>query len=180
MTANYFRVLKQKVMAAGYEDEIEWQRTLQPCETDIRFAEEAIWVILNSGMREQIARGICNGVYKAIGEGQDISEVFGHKGKVAAIKYVLENKDVLFEEYLDTEDKIEMLLTIPYIGKITCWHLAKNLGTDCAQPDRHLVRIASGYGMTPEEMCKKLRDETGEKICVVDIIIWRACNLKFI
>lgn len=180
MSPTQYFDLKNKIIEAGYGDEIDWQENLKPCENNDQFASEAVWVILNSGMKEQIARKINDRIWGAIEIGQDISEVFGHKGKVKAIKYVLGNSGTLFQEYVLSNDKITFLKSIPYIGNITCYHLAKNLGHDCIKPDRHLVRIANEYGTTPNEMCDILSNNTGDKKCVIDIVIWRAANLKII
>src|SRR5204862_28581 len=38
------------------------------------------------------------------------------------------------------------LTRCPYIGPVTCWHLAKNVGMDVVKPDRHLVRMAQASG----------------------------------
>jgi thermostable 8-oxoguanine DNA glycosylase len=51
---------------------------------------------------------------------------------------------------------------------------------DFAKPDRHLVRIAKSYKLEVEEMCLNLSKQTGERIGVVDVVIWRAANLGFI
>ncbi len=180
LTQEGFTELINVVVQAGYGNEIDWQRNLKPCEESWKFANETIWVILNSGMKEQIARQIYNKVASAIDTGQDISEVFNHKGKVAAIKYVVDNYTELFHNYGLAEDRIAFLQTIPFIGTITCYHLAKNLGHDCVKPDRHLVRVAEQYKMSPDELCNKISEFSGEKKSTVDIIIWRACNLKFL
>ncbi len=180
MEAKQYMDIKAWLIAEGYDDEIDWQQNLKECNNSIDFYLEACWVILNSGMKEQIARKIWEKIKHAWSIKLDISEVFGHEGKVAAIKHIKANHLKLFEEYLMSEDKIEYLQTIPFIGKITRYHLAKNLGHDCVKPDRHLVRIASGYGMTPEQLCEKISKETGDKKCVVDIVLWRAANLKAI
>jgi hypothetical protein len=177
MKAETYFDLKSAIIGKGYADEIDWQQNLQPCENNSQFSQEAVWVILNSGMKEQIARMISDRIYAALEQKRDISEVFGHKGKVAAIKYVIANSGDLFSGYVLAEDKLAFLRTIPFIGKITCYHLAKNLGHDCIKPDRHLVRIAKRYETTPEEMCEKLSKETGDRKCVVDIVIWRSANL---
>lgn len=169
-----------ELIMLGYQEEIEWQESLKPCDNSFDFRDETIWVILNSGMKEQIARIIINRIRLAIDEGRDISTAFNHKGKVAAIKHVRENCGKLFEGYVMAGNKIEFLQTIPYIGKITCWHLAKSLGEDCVKPDRHLVRIASGYDLTPDNLCEKLSKQTGFRKCTIDIILWRAANLKLI
>jgi hypothetical protein len=180
MTANYFNAITQTIIEMGYEEEINWQRNLKPCDNWNNFFMEACWVILNSGMKEQVARKIWGKIQYAWSINLDISEVFGHKGKVAAIKFIKDRQALLFNEYANSKNKIEYLQTIPYIGKITCYHLAKNLGHDCVKPDRHLERIAQQYNTTPNELCEKLSKETGEKKCVIDIVIWRACNLKLI
>lgn len=180
MKATEFNELVNELKLRGYGDELEWQESLKPCTVPLQFVSETIWVILNSGMREQIARIICHRIDRAIEEGLDISTAFGHKGKVAAIKYVLENGADLFAKWQAATDKIVFLQTIPFIGKITCWHLAKNLGEDCVKPDRHLVRIASQYDLSPDSLCKKLSSETGYRKCTIDIVLWRAANLKLI
>src|SRR6185312_3727685 len=130
-----YLAIKGQLTIDGYGDEIKWQTELQACESADIFRDESIWVILNSGMREQIARIIHGRIWHAYKNGQNISEVFGHKGKVAAIKYVLKNYQTLFHGYVNSDDKIEYLQTIPFIGGITKYHLAKNLGHDCVKPD---------------------------------------------
>lgn len=180
MSAEEFNVLLNTLIEMGYQEEISWQRNLQPCQNTDNFFQETCWVILNSGMKEQIARKIWERIKQAWADDIDISEVFKHKGKVAALKFVKQNAFDLFTLYLLAEDKITALQTIPYIGKITCFHLAKSLGQDCVKPDRHLVRIANQYNTTPDALCENLSKLTGEKKCVIDIVIWRACNLQLI
>lgn len=165
---------------AGYSEEIRWQRELKPCATDGDFSCEAVWVILNSGMKEQIARKIWERIREAWRNDKETSTAFNHKGKVKAIDFVISNQTELFNNYRKADNKIEFLQTIPFIGSITKYHLAKNLGHDCVKPDRHLVRIAKDYNTTPDELCEAISKETGEKKCVVDIVIWRACNLGII
>lgn len=180
MERNKFDEIVDKLLEMGYGDEIEWQRELKPCSDSHTFLMETCWVILNSGMKEQIARKIWNRIQDAWENNVDISEVFRHKGKVAAIKQVKERHDQIFNAYTLADDKITFLQTIPFIGNITKYHLAKNLGLDCVKPDRHLVRVADQYGMTPDSICQYLSKMTGEKVSVIDIIIWRACNLKIL
>lgn len=164
----------------GYAEEINWQRNLKKCDDSRLFADETCWVILNSGMKEQIVRLIWNRIKQAWSESKKTETAFNHKGKVKAIDYVQENASYLFAKWQHAEDKMQCLREIPFIGDITCWHLAKNLGEDVVKPDRHLVRIANQYDTTPNELCEKLSKETGEKKCVIDIVLWRAANLKMI
>jgi hypothetical protein len=178
MTVSKYLNIKSKLVEMGYGQEIEWQTNLKECINNDQFANETVWVILNSGMREQIARKISDKIYSALQEGRDISTAFGHKGKVAAIEYVIQNSGKLFCGYVESEDKISFLETIPFIGKITKYHLAKNLGHNCVKPDRHLTRVAKQYDTTPDNLCEQIAKESGDRKCVVDIVIWRACNLN--
>jgi hypothetical protein len=176
----YFN-LKNKLIELGYGEEIDWQTNVGECSNSWDFRDEAIWVILNSGMKEQIARQIWKRIQDARETGRDISEVFGHTGKVGAIKYITANCGKLFSDYVDASDKIAFLKTIPFIGGITCYHLAKNLGHDVVKPDRHLVRIAREHGFENcNVMCDELSRHTGDKVSVIDIVLWRSANLGLI
>lgn len=177
MKLSFFQETLRWLIEDGYGKEIDWQRSIKPVESLQVFCDEATWVILNSGMKEQIARQIWNRIKMAWAEGKTTGSAFGHKGKVAAIDYIYANGLRLMKEYKAADNKIEYLQTIPFIGKITCWHLAKNYGEDVVKPDRHLVRIANYYKTTPDDLCEKLSKETGEKKCVIDIILWRGANL---
>jgi hypothetical protein len=167
--------IKQRVADAGYAGEAIWSQTLQPVAEAKTFWAEFGWVVLNSGMKEQIARKIWNRVRPAVEAGQSAGTVFGHKGKAGAIDYVWANRERLLREYQAAPDKVEWCESLPWIGAITKWHLAKNYGHDCAKPDRHLVRIAGVEG--PHALCARLAAETGDRIATVDVVIWRAANL---
>jgi hypothetical protein len=39
-------------------------------------------------------------------------------------------------------DPLGVLQSLPYIGPVTCYHLAKNIGLQVAKPDHHLTRLA--------------------------------------
>ena len=72
--------------------------------------------------------------------------------------------------------------TLPWIGPITKYHLARNLGIDVAKPDRHLVRLAKRFGYNEstgvQQMCEELAERTRDRIGVVDVVLWRYANLK--
>jgi len=180
MKASEYRYLCDKIIRAGYSSEIEWAKNIEPCKSCLKFAWEAIWTIICSGMKAQVARIIERRVYNAIYDVLPVYSAFKHKGKAAAIEYIWGNREGLFKEYYKAEDKLEYLKTLPWIGDITKYHLAKNLGLDVIKPDRHLVRIAAQYNTTPLEMCQKLSRETGHKLALIDTVIWRAANLGFI
>jgi len=180
MLADEYKAIRQKVSDAGFSDEIEWAQSIVAPETPEAFASEAIWVILNSGMAWRVARIIAERVWGAIREGRPISSAFGHKGKVSAIEYIWENRDILYQKFFAAEDVLEFCQSLPWIGPITKYHLAKNLGADVAKPDRHLVRIACKYNTDPHTLCATLSATTGDRIATVDLVLWRAAERRMI
>lgn len=178
MTTKMYLSLKRRVVDLGYSDMIEWSEGLKPVSDVETFWSEFAWVVLNSGMKEQIARQIWGRVRPAVENGASAGSVFGHKGKAAAIDHVYANREQLLAEYLKAPDKLEYLRSLPWIGGITSYHLAKNYGHDCAKPDRHLVRIAGKEGT--HALCARLARASGDRIATVDVVLWRAANLGLV
>ena len=180
MTPDQYISLKQFIVDAGYASEIDWCERIVKCDSYSCFFEEAAWVICNSGMKNQVARKIYNRIGHAILSQKPVSSVFNHKGKAGAIEYLWENRERLFEKFLackNDDEILDFLETLPWIGGITKYHLAKNLGMDVSKPDRHLVRIAKQFNTTPAELCRKISDAIGDRVATVDYVIWRAANL---
>jgi len=71
----------------------------------------------------------------------------------------------------------ELLRRLPYVGPVTCFHLARNLGMlECVKPDLHLVRMAEHWGYPGcVEMCEDLRPD-GMPLGIVDLILWYAAS----
>jgi hypothetical protein len=181
MTPTRYTELRNAVIAAGYADEIEWAQNVQPPATAEDFIGEAIWVILCSGMKAQVARIIQTRVWAALDAGLPVKgNVLGKSGKAHAIDTIWRDRARLFRDYREAANKVEFCRSLPWIGDITKWHLAKNLGVDCAKPDVHLVRVAEHYGTTPAALCASLSETTGDRIATVDVVIWRACNLGIV
>jgi hypothetical protein len=172
--------LKNQIIQRGYEKEVAWAESLNPCLSPDKFLDEYIWVVLNAGMKEQVARGIFSKIQEAMQNDIPILEVFAHKGKADAISKMLGSYQQVFCDFQKAADKLTYLESLSWIGKITKYHLARNLGIDCVKPDRHLVRIAKYYGITCFDMCEKLSKETGDNLSTVDLVIWRAANLGII
>ena len=172
----YFIQAQDRVVTAGYQNEIKWCREMgdiNDC-TPEKFFEEYVWCVLNAGMKEQVARKIY-GRYMASGN----LETIGHLGKRKAIRDGVENHKVWFNILKEHPDKIEFLQTLPWIGQITKYHLARNIGIDCVKPDRHLVRLAEKFGFTsPLDMCTEIQKSIPyERLGTIDVILWRDCNL---
>ena len=181
MTADKYIDIKEELISLGYADEIDYIEGLRECSSAEDFFLSYLWVVLNSGMKEQIARKIYERILKAIGDNIPIGNVFRHKGKIKAInqaKAYYVNWYFIYQSKKSYVEKLQYLKTLPFIGKITKYHLLRNLGNlDFCKPDRHLVRIARQSNTTPQTLCEKLSEETGDKVGVVDVVIWRSCNL---
>jgi len=111
----------------------------------------------------------------ALRSGESAKSVFGHPGKAKAINKIWRRRERLFRELHRTDDLIEFCATLPWVGSVTKFHLAKNLGADVAKPDVHLNRLAEPSGETAQELCGRLAKETGYRSATVDLILWRAC-----
>lgn len=178
--AEQFYRLRDQVAEAGHGGDLEWSESVVPPTDPDEFAREAIFVICNSGMRFTVAQGIFDKIKTALASGEAPGTVFGHKGKCAGIGWIWQNRERLLAEYLAARDKLAFCESLPWIGGITKYHLAKNLGADVAKPDRHLQRLADAEGCTPQELCDRLAAETGYRAATIDVVLWRACALGIV
>ncbi len=99
MTPHKYLDLKQAIIDKGYESEIEWAENIKKCDNASDFVLQFIWVVCNSGMKNQIAEIIYKRILEAICNGVDISKVFGHKGKVKAMKTIIKWQNTIFQTY---------------------------------------------------------------------------------
>lgn len=85
-----------------------------------------------------------------------------------------------FKDKIKEEDSFAALQELPFIGPITKYHLARNLGFNVIKPDVHLQRMADHFGINPFEMCRKLSEKSEQltgrhyPVHTVDTILWRA------
>lgn len=176
-TDRFFKTIEQVCARGPGNEDINWSENVNPpvCARD--FAYEYIWVVLNSGMKNSVAEKINVKVRRAIADGVPVFSVFKHPGKSAAIQEIWDRRQHYFLKFVACDDVLEWCLSLPWIGPITKYHLAKNLGLDVAKPDRWLVRVAADNNETVDDLCKRLADATGYRVATVDLIIWRACVL---
>lgn len=183
MNKDKYLDLKLEIIRLGYLHDIRWAENVRECKNAEEFQIEHCFVVCNSGMKAQIAVPIFQRIQEALKRGANLAEVFGHEGKCKAIQYVWDHQEKLFQTYRQAEGdngKLLFLKSLPFIGHITKYHLAKNFGMDVCKPDRHLIRIANGFNTTPDALCRQLSKETGDKVNVVDTVLWRAANLGLI
>lgn len=176
MKIEAFNEAVDALRAAGFADsDIQWSENAGPPVDAEHFASEAIFVICNSGMQNDIARAIFQRVIKALAEGRPSFDAFKHPGKTKAIDQIWAKRQSYFERYMAASDKVRFCESLPFIGAITKFHLAKNFGADVAKPDVHLQRLAGVYGTTAQALCEDLARQSGFKARTVDLLLWRAC-----
>lgn len=177
--ANYAEV--RAAVAIDHQHEIDWSQGLKAPASADEFAGEYVWVVLNSGMKNTVARLIMDRLWPHLEAHGVVGDTFKHPGKRSAIDCVYADRAPLFQDFLEAnaigpQRVVEWCCELPWIGGITKYHLAKNLGVDCAKPDRHLERVAQPQGITPQQLCEQIAASHGDRIATVDLVIWRACE----
>lgn len=162
------------VRAAGYGDDLTWAENILPPMSPRDFAGEIIFVICNSGMRFTVARGIFERVTRALRAGIHPRKVFGHDGKAEAIWRIWDDRVSLFKQYENAADKLSFIESLPWIGEITKYHVAKNFGLPYAKPDVHLARLGETFEMSPQALCEVLAIKSKLKVATIDTLLWRA------
>ncbi len=171
---DYFYKAREFCIDRGFANEIALvnKRRFEDV-TEADFFSQYAYVVLNAGMKNQVAEKMHARFMQSLDP-----MTIGHKGKRKAITLILRHCGLQFLFLKEAQDKIEFLSSLPWIGPITKHHLARNLGIDTAKPDRHLVRLANRLGFEDvHKMCGTISEKTGERVGVVDVILWRASNL---
>lgn len=188
---------KTIVIDEGYSAEIGWQSNIKFDDlNESIFLRELAWVVLSSGMRERVVRNLFS----------KISDCFFNW---ESAKLIVDNEDKCFREairYFNNKPKISAIIDsarrincigfykikkiisknpigtlreFSYIGPVTVYHLAKNIGLPLAKPDRHLTRIANKEGYSDVQMfCNEISKLSGDSIPVVDIVLWRFATIE--
>ena len=178
-TKRFYIHIKDKLINNGYKKEIEWVENILPLEQQdiMYFYQEYCWVVINSGMKNTVAKKIFTKFWK--NNGKFDFNIIGHPHKKRAIKEVYHRLEFHFEHLKQSENKLKYLESLPHIGPITKYHLARNLGLDYAKPDRHLVRIAEAFDYNNvQTFCKDVSELSDDKIGVVDLVFWRFATLN--
>jgi len=175
---DFYKQAKMNLINHGYNSEIHLVHEREfKHQTKKNFYWEYVYVVLNSGLSNKVAEKIyADFILKG-------PRAVNHLGKRAAIK----RASLSFQEWFrklqsmpTDEEKIEYLGKLSYLGPATKYHLARNLGIDCAKPDRHLNRLATqfGYKDDVQKMCKELSVATGDRVGTIDIVLWRNATIK--
>lgn len=191
-----YRLAKSIVVRAGYSGEITWQASLDfdhIAEPD--FLREHAWVALSAGMHEHIIRRCFGVVSRCFYDWQSAKTIVRHEDRCRnlALRHfnnrrkidgIIEAARIVnsygFEGYKEVirRNPLTILQFLPFIGPVTCYHLAKNIGLPYAKPDRHLRRLANSVGYSDvQEFCKDISEYVEDSIPVVDIVLWRFANI---
>jgi len=173
-----YNYMKQYVIEKGYKSDLEGYQNIPPLEQMSKwyFFYQYAWVVINSGMKNQIAEKIFE---KFWNKGDINFDAIRHKHKNFSLRKVYNKLDKIFNQYKNSKDKLKFLESLPHIGIKTKYHLAKNLGFDYAKPDRHLTRIASFFNYdNVQEFCNVVSQLSNDEIKIVDTVFWRFANLN--
>lgn len=167
-----------------------------------RFFLEYVWVVHATGFNAGVVGRMMPRLLAAYGHWsalarkeehevlRDVLPVCNNPGKAKAVrrgaKLLRDGVDAHGWERFRDEDlsSPEKLRRFPYIGPVTCFHLARNIGLlEFVKPDLHLVRMAGAWAFEdPVAMCGRIRDrhleETGERLPlgIVDLVLWYAAS----
>ena len=187
---------KSVVLSAGFGDEITWQEQVNlDSLTEQDLLRESAWVILSAGMSESIVRRRFPKISESFfwwESARNISRFseaccrlavqhFNHPRKISAIAEVArriaaEGFEAIHKEIL--ANPLVALQQFPFVGPVTVYHLAKNIGAPVAKPDRHLKRFAISFGYNDvQEFCRSISEQVGDSVQVVDIVLWRYATL---
>ena len=190
--ADFYEQAKHVVVSLGFQNELEWQHSLQAhCFSESDLLRESAWVILCSGFRETIVRRMFDHISLCFCDWESARTIcelrhqcrscalsrFSNMKKIDAILRTAEYVDGIgFEQFKARilTSPIAALQVLPFIGPVTAFHLAKNLGMPLAKPDRHLRRLARDIGYADvQRLCSDISKFTGDSIQVVDLVLWR-------
>ncbi len=161
-------------VSKNFPEDISWQNTVKFAKiTPKYFFEQYVWVVLASGFKVSIVQKI----YEKWSKNPNDFSTIRHPLKNKAIKKTSKNYRRLFKELKSkktNDERLEYLGTLPHIGNITKYHLAKNLGIDVAKPDVHLQRLMKKFGFNDvQQMCNVIKRKFRHKVSVIDIVLWR-------
>lgn len=180
-----------------YKSEIDYIRNTSFDDlTPEQFFTEYVWVVHATGFNAKVVGKLMPRLMEAYGDFRDLARadeelrgvlaVCNNPQKAKAVKLMAEKLD---EALLDPGwgrykrsdlSSPELLRRLHFIGPVTCYHLARNIGLlEFVKPDLHLVRMAAKWGYADcREMCSEIRSRHAElhgeflPLGIVDLILW--------
>jgi hypothetical protein len=187
---------KEAVIRAGFRNEISWQESVKfDNVTESEFLREHAWVTLSAGMRERVIRNLFQAISSSFCDFESAGIIMDNESRCRYLALKHFNNPRKIDAIILTAQKIssmgfnnfkeslylnplKMLRSLPFIGPVTCYHLAKNIGLQVAKPDRHLTRLANHAGYNDVQVfCEDISLKTGDSVPVVDIVLWRFASI---
>jgi len=203
--ANWFFNLEKQLREMGLDsddktfDEIRENLAHPKKLSDVEFVSAVAYVILAGGFSQKTAKKIHRIIMEKMPENprtEDLLKIFNNKNKINAIVKIWENKKLYRDGFYDCknlDEKINYLVKLPHIGKITANHLARNLGENVVKYDVWIQRLGVVYGgnralarkidngnLNPEikKLCDDMFDclarETKLPIGYIDVVLWKS------
>ena len=156
------------------------------------FFREYVWVVHATGFSAGAVSKFIDRLFLAYGDyntlasekdsdvAKKVLAVCNNPAKMQAVKKtagIISTgiKNVGWDKFkLTSLSSTDKLSNLPYIGKITCFHLGRNIGLlDSVKPDLHLVRLSNEFGFNScEEMCISMRGDDKVPLGIVDLYLW--------
>jgi hypothetical protein len=196
-----YKGVKAYVVACGFAWEIDIveNRHLTDDVDEVTFLREFAYVVLNSGMKNNVIEGLWMAFletwhgfkdWREIDVSRAIvssSQIFNHRKKLAGIA----NAVLFLRSPCEPGGTWPVLRTrlravgpdvlrnnFDFMGPATSRHFARNLGIDCVKPDRHLVAVARAAGFyTPDAFAAHLAALSGDRVGTVDVVVWRHASI---
>jgi hypothetical protein len=141
------------------------------------FFYEFVYVVLASGFRGRIAARLTPELVACRGDMARMTAIFKNQRKLSAIAQIWGQRGQ-WKQLRDSFTSVDALTTLPIIGEITKFHLARNIGlTSCAKPDLHLCRWCGRVAGRDDEaivpiVTQAIADRVGRKQGTVDFALW--------
>ena len=172
--------------------------------SDVDFVKEIFYVIMTSGFNQKTAKKYYLKIIDYLDKNNKISytdllTIFHNKNKIKAIESIWNNRTDIHNKFYklkSNEEKLNFLFNLPYIGEITKYHIARNLGINVVKYDIWIQRLSiallksnlkvntSKLSSDVKKICDNMFDEiskiTGEKIGYIDVVLWKSCQKKFL
>ena len=135
------------------------------------------YVVMASGFKAKIAARLTPELVKCRGDMDKMQALFKNQRKLDSIKKVWDmrnNWDNLRKSFKTVND----LVKLPFIGEITKFHLARNIGLlSCAKPDLHLCKwvekiTGKNDEKTVSDVTQAIADKVERKQGTVDFALW--------
>lgn len=168
----------------------EWRSERPENRTDSDLLAEYAWVVVSCGMTAHVTGRLWPRLTSAFrgwnpaavaASPLDVQvealSVLKHPRKIGAILSLADSLDRQPGQMqrlagMPTSEALAWMQTLPWVGPVSRYHLARNLGWDVVVRSGPVVRLAACLGCTPDELVHETAARVGERIRVVDLVLW--------